>query len=369
MGVVEIPGNASELDAQAVGLDSAELALLAQQYLAAGSFREALALSARPEHAQCRGLRVCAARAHFGLGNRLHALQLLDSLLDEQPRDGFVTFCKAQLLAHGGEASQAKAALREVLGLTPDFPGALPLLAQLELPGPPYREVLRRVHARLRPDTYLEIGVESGATLQLARHSRIVLGVDPVARAIPYELPAGTRLFNETSDHFFSRGRASLLDSAKLDLCFIDGMHWFEFALRDFHNAERWCKPGSLIFLHDCLAAHGAAALRQRRTSFWVGDTWRALEWLISRRPDLNVAVIPCYPSGLVAVSNLNPEADAPSSPSALALAAAEAEPAQPPPEPNQWATHYQLVENSAAGVDRWLDSLGANPGLPAVGA
>jgi tetratricopeptide (TPR) repeat protein len=359
------PGNSSEFDARASALDGAELALLAQQYLAVGSFREALALSTRPEHAQSRGLRLCAARAHFGLGDRQLALQLLNGLLDEQPRDGLVAFCKAQLLAHAAEPAGAKASLRQLLALTPDFPGALPLLAQLELPGPPYREVLRRVHARLRPDTYLEIGVESGATLQLARHSRAVLGVDPVARPIPYELPAGTRLFNETSDQFFARERASLLGSGRLDLCFIDGMHWYEFALRDFHNAERWCKPGSLILLHDCLAAHRVAALRRRRTSFWVGDTWRALEWLVSRRPDLNVAVIPCYPSGLVAISNLNPEADSPSW--AMESAATEAE--QHPPDPSEWPTHYRLVENSAAGVERWLDSLGPPSNLPSVGA
>jgi hypothetical protein len=49
---------------------------------------------------------------------------------------------------------------------------AVPLLA-----GPRHEEILSALHARLKPRTYLEIGVERGETLKLACCPSI--GIDP----------------------------------------------------------------------------------------------------------------------------------------------------------------------------------------------
>src|SRR5688572_26767184 len=148
-----------------------ECVLLAQQYLAAGSWQEAVEVScaaadAAPEEV---GLRLCEARARFALGQRDAALALLRDLRERRPADPLCAFYHAQLLAQAAQHGAAGQALREVVDMAPDFPGALPALAQLLLPGPPYREVLRRLHAALAPRVYLEIGVEQGATLQLAK--------------------------------------------------------------------------------------------------------------------------------------------------------------------------------------------------------
>ncbi len=346
---------AAALDA----LDDTERVLLAQLYLAAGSFREALAVCARPKagSAEARGLGLCEARAWFGLGERDRALAMVSQLRRACPEDTLCAYYESQLLIQSGQSVAARQVLREMLSVAPDFPGALQALAHSTFPGPPYREVLRRLHAELRPDVYLEIGVEHGTSLQLAAHSRVVIGVDPVARQLPRDIPPGTRLFHTTSDAFFeSHTPAGLLGEARVELTFIDGMHRFEFALRDFHNAERWCAPGAILVLHDCLPVLGVAALRERQTSFWVGDTWKALEYLLEHRRDLRIAVVPTYPSGLIIAQTLAP--GAPHDRAALDRFCAEYADRPYPYDASGWPAYYPLIENSETALSALVRSL-----------
>jgi hypothetical protein len=171
--------------------------------------------------------------------------------------------------------------------------------------------VLAKIHERLKPRTYLEIGVESGATLSLARFSELAIGIDPVPYAIRHPLPAGARLFREKSEDFFAiRTRESVLGERRVDLVFIDGMHRFENALLDFVNAEQWCKSNAAIVFHDCAPIFAPTAARERRTRFWVGDTWKTVLALKRHRPDLRVRTVLSAPSGLVVVRCLNPESN-----------------------------------------------------------
>jgi hypothetical protein len=59
--------------------------------------------------------------------------------------------------------------------------------------------------------------------------------------------------------------------------------------------------------LHDCLPILGIAAERERRTTFWVGDTWKAVSALARFREDLRIRTILTPPSGLVVVRGLDP--------------------------------------------------------------
>ena len=103
-----------------------------------------------------------------------------------------------------------------------------------------------------------------------------------------------------------ARGQQELFGELPVDLAFIDGMHLFEFALRDFTNCEALSGPDSLIVLHDCLPMDALTASRERSTDHWTGDVWKLVLCLLDRRPDLDLTVIDVPPSGLCLVRGLD---------------------------------------------------------------
>jgi hypothetical protein len=192
--------------------------------------------------------------------------------------------------------------------------------ARAAFPGPGYQQWLSWLHERLHPQYYCEIGIASGKTLGLARPETCVIGVDPNFNIVE-PLPAWSKLFRLPSDEFFQAGHASAtLGENQVDLSFIDGLHTFDQALRDFVNLERHSKPGSLIAFHDILPFCEEVATRRRQTRFWTGDTFKVLLVLASVRPDLRLAVVPCYPSGLGIVTGLDPRNTVPPTEYANAL-------------------------------------------------
>jgi tetratricopeptide (TPR) repeat protein len=292
------------------GLDQADLVLLAAQALRVGSLEYAAAISesypGQPEPA----LLLTRAAALFGLGEHSAAIELVEQVLARSPEHLAALFYRAQMAQHAGDGARAAELLLRVLARFPDFPGAQGALASLRLPGPPYRDVLRRLHELIAPRAYLEIGVETGATLALAHGAQRVIGIDPDRSKLRDELvPPNARVFHETSDAFFARhAPAQLLGDQRLDLAFIDGMHWFEYALRDFINVEAWSQPDGTIVLHDCLPVFPLTASRERQTKFWVGDVWKVVSILREFRADLRIKLIATAPSGLCVVRGLDPK-------------------------------------------------------------
>jgi hypothetical protein len=302
--------SAEEIRAAFAGKSSADLAFFVRQCLERGAFDHALALGAAlaPERVAEPGLRLALAVARFVSGERTEALGEVRDLLAVRPDDLNARYAEGEMLARSGDRRGALQALDRLVEAYPDYPGGQALLATLRMPGPPYREILREVHRVLAPRTYLEIGVETGGTLALATTAWRALGVDPADYPLEHALPAGARVVRQTSDAFFAEhDRAELFGDDAVELAFIDGMHLFEFALRDFANVEAWCAPTSTIVLHDCVPLSRVAALRERRTRFWVGDTWK-LVWALSRhRPELELRTVLTPPSGLVFVRGLEP--------------------------------------------------------------
>lgn len=336
-------------------MNAAEVVLLAQQCLQAGAWDQALAICEATGSLAEPSVRLCHAVATFVGGDKSAALAELVEVLESHPEHLSARAVQAQMLARNGDRAGALPPLLELVERYPDYPGAHGLLASLLMPGPHYRDVLTRLHERTKPRTYLEIGVESGATLALARHSSTVLGVDPEPHPIKHPLPEGARLFHETSDAFFAaHSREGTLGTRRVDLAFIDGMHRFENALLDFAHCESWCHADSIIVLHDCLPLVKGTASRERATNFWVGDTWKVVLALAARRPELRIRTVPCPPSALVVVRRLNPGSNLllrEFSEISAEFAEAEWEHA-----PGQAPAAFNVVTNDEQG---WLDAFG----------
>jgi SAM-dependent methyltransferase len=166
-----------------------------------------------------------------------------------------------------------------------------------------YRQVLKQAHAYLKPELYLEIGVNTGASIALAKGPAV--GVDPRPN-VTRELPDAVKLVEIQSDDFFEKVAEKLLQPQP-ELIFIDGMHLFEFALRDFINAEAVAAPNAVIVIDDIFPNHPAQATRDRTTRHWTGDIWKLHDLLKKERPDLFLMPIDTAPTGLLLVWGLNP--------------------------------------------------------------
>ena len=187
----------------------------------------------------------------------------------------------------------------------PENPRIFPSLEGID-----YVLKLAGLHQELKPSWYLEIGVLSGSSLKVATANTIAVDpqfvLDPQVYAGKKEL----HLFQTTSDAFFESGRLAAI-TEKLDFAFLDGMHLFDFLLRDFINTEKNCTKAAAIAMHDCIPISEIAAERnwdRSKTQAWTGDVWKLVPILKKYRPDLSINVFDCPPSGLTVVSNLNPE-------------------------------------------------------------
>jgi hypothetical protein len=170
-----------------------------------------------------------------------------------------------------------------------------------------YIELLDRMHCHLLPRTYAEIGVSCGKSLAQSLPGTRALGVDPDPH-ISWRVPRSAKVFPLSSDDFFQQYEPEdVFGGTPLDLAFIDGMHLFEFALRDFMNLEKWCGKDSVIVVHDCYPIDRTSASRVRTTSAWTGDVWKLVLCLKEFRPDLNVATVDVPPSGLCVITGLDP--------------------------------------------------------------
>ncbi|UQX10576.1 class I SAM-dependent methyltransferase [Candidatus Mycobacterium methanotrophicum] len=182
--------------------------------------------------------------------------------------------------------------------------------------GVPYDDFLTALHTHLTPRTYLEVGTETGTSLALA-------GCDAIAVDPQFQLAVtatGNRrrtfFFQMPSDTFFATENVRQLLGRPVDMVFLDGMHRFEFLLRDLIGTEAACHPRSLILLHDCVPLNPRMALRQwlpgesfekDTAGMWTGDVWKLLPILKKYRPDLRLHVLDCPPTGLVAVTRVDP--------------------------------------------------------------
>ncbi|SEG86356.1 hypothetical protein SAMN05216223_11774 [Actinacidiphila yanglinensis] len=185
-------------------------------------------------------------------------------------------------------------------------------------------EFLRRLHKVYKPRNYLEIGVNDGKSLALSRVPSVA--IDPAFK-VTQSISCDVHLVRDTSDAFFGRkdpllhlrpgrnpfralGRRdplALVGDPSLELAFIDGMHLFEFALRDFMNVEKHSRWSSVIVFDDMLPRNVDEAARNRHTGDWAGDVYKVAQVLRRYRPDLTVVDVDTVKTGVTAIFGADP--------------------------------------------------------------
>ncbi len=164
---------------------------------------------------------------------------------------------------------------------------------------------------------YLEIGVENGHIFFRIKSS-FKVAVDPkfifdasrrFGKAIlnPYNL--ANQYFEKTSDDFFAQDAQRVFAGKQLQIALVDGMHEYQFALRDVENTLKYMVNEGVIIMHDCnpQTAGAAGRFEDWTVGEWNGDVWRTIIHLRSQRPDLNVFVLDCD-QGLGIVTRNKPE-------------------------------------------------------------
>lgn len=186
-----------------------------------------------------------------------------------------------------------------------------------DLDGQHYIQYLDAFHHQMKPRTYLEIGTRAGDSLALSNCASVA--IDP-AFMISGDVIGGKPIclfFQKTSDEFFQNFDPMKLLGGSLDLAFLDGLHLFEYLLRDFTNTERHCRPDSVIVMHDCIPSDVYMAerhddpVRRRemgsKQDWWTGDVWKLAPILRRWRPDISLIALDCVPTGLLLATDLDP--------------------------------------------------------------
>jgi hypothetical protein len=167
-------------------------------------------------------------------------------------------------------------------------------------------EFLSEIHRLYAPRSYLEIGVNKGESLALSRG--MTIAIDP-SYSITAELSCELQLVRTRSDDFFaSHERLARFPDGCADLVFVDGLHLFEFALRDFMNVERHARWTSVILFDDVFPRNVREPSRDRGGMLaWTGDVFKVAEVLREYRPDLLLIPIDTTPTGGLVVLGADP--------------------------------------------------------------
>ena len=170
-------------------------------------------------------------------------------------------------------------------------------------------EFLEKLHTALQPRGYVEIGVQAGGSLALAKCDSV--GIDPVYQ-VQVPLERYHRLRVNTSDDYFNMGVDNGHDLPNyVDLAFIDGMHLVEYAIRDFMNIEKYAHKDTVVVFDDVLPYNAAIATRAQPPGDWTGDVWKVIECIRNARPKLKTVLVDTHPTGAFVVTGFEPDHDA----------------------------------------------------------
>ena len=205
-----------------------------------------------------------------------------------------------------GDNSKALECVTASLMINNNNEKAYYIMTKALMPGDDYTTIISHFHETLEPESYVEIGVSKGNSLALVKKCTKAVVIDPCPNILN-TIEAPYKLYPITSDEFFSSyDLLKELDTSRLNLAFIDGLHHFEQVLKDFINIERYSDKKTIVILHDCLPVTRISTVREYIPVFWCGDVWKIIPILKTYRPDLNINIVPTSPSGLGIVTNLD---------------------------------------------------------------
>jgi len=141
----------------------------------------------------------------------------------------------------------------------------------------------------LRPDTYLELGLDKAETISKVRkYTKQAIGVD----INKPENTVGFTFYQMDTDSFFAKIKCKEIIIPTLDMVFIDAYHSYEQSSRDFNNAFEYLSDNGLIFLHDTYPKNEFFT-----DQGYCGDSYKTA-WHIRmlRVSCCEIVTIPCHP-------------------------------------------------------------------------
>lgn len=173
-----------------------------------------------------------------------------------------------------------------------------------------YKTFLPRLHELVRPKIYVEIGIRHGYSLSLSPQAKKI-AIDPkyAEKDMQFEV-CNADFYQMTSDDFFSRYSVKDIFKNSFDLGYIDGLHLFEYALRDFINLEASAGPHSILIVDDVIPRASDEASRKATGGPWAGDVWKMIDCLKTYRPDVfeHSILAGSEPTGCLICPKLDPE-------------------------------------------------------------
>jgi hypothetical protein len=168
------------------------------------------------------------------------------------------------------------------------------------------KQLIHDIINKKKYTTYLEIGVFSGSVFFPVK-AKLKIAVDPefkfgkfkrIKKILKNPDNLNARYYEMSSDDFFENHAGRLFKNRPLGICFIDGMHEYEYALRDVENALNYLQQDGVIILHDCnpVAPDAAVSFEEwKKRNFkgnWNGDVWKTILHLRSLRKDITAFVV-----------------------------------------------------------------------------
>lgn len=129
-------------------------------------------------------------------------------------------------------------------------------------------------------ESYLEIGVNTPAQPGynwVGINVKTKHGVDPNVETT----------YKMESDEFFKNHIKQ-----KYDIVFVDGLHIFEQVYKDIINSLNNLNDGGIIVVHDCNPVTEITQRRDRASSAWHGDVWKAIVKLRMENPELDICTV-----------------------------------------------------------------------------